>query len=309
MFSKFNKQINTIFLDPHSENFNTAESVNVILSPSLYWVKKVSLPIKYLRDVKPLLASLFEDTLPDGTYSYSAYKSGDDFFIFAYEDKVILDTFLSKGISSTQVKNVYFAQSELSNIDGAKKINETQSIYLKDDIVILLPCCWIEESGDLDLSEISLSKNNIRLKQFGHIVNDKALYRIAVIFIVFIVIIVIEYFITLQKISTTSELRNQLFIKYNLKSTMIQNRSILKGYKSIHDIQIKFREYTASILALKLQKHEKLSLLSLKGKSLIAEFSGIQQGSESIIEKVFKNKNIKYKSNFKKNTWHVEIEL
>ena len=172
MFSKFSEKVDTIFLDPHSDRFKIEGSVNVILSPSLYWVKKVSLPVKYLRDVKTLLPSLFEGTIPDGSYSYSAYKSNDEFFVFAYEDKHVIDTLVSKSISPAQVKNVYFAQSEMSDIDGAVKINETQSIYLKDDIVVLLPCCWIKESGDLNIDSIELSKNYVRLKQFGHIVNE-----------------------------------------------------------------------------------------------------------------------------------------
>ncbi|MDQ7066925.1 MAG: hypothetical protein Q9M40_02365 [Sulfurimonas sp.] len=66
------------------------EKVSIILSPSLYWVQKLSLRVKYVREVKKLLPSIFEDMLPAGQYSYSAYKRGDDFFIFAYEDKAIL---------------------------------------------------------------------------------------------------------------------------------------------------------------------------------------------------------------------------
>ena len=87
MFSKFNKQIDTIFLDTICDNFHTDNKVNIILSPSLYWIKKVSLPVKNVKDVKPLLASIFEDILPDGTYNYSAYKNDDAYLVFAYEDK------------------------------------------------------------------------------------------------------------------------------------------------------------------------------------------------------------------------------
>jgi len=312
LFTKFNKKLDTIFLDPHSENFETKESVNVMLSPSLYWVKKVSLPVKYTREVKALLPSLFEDILPDGVYSYSAYKSGDHFFIFAYEDKLILNILSTKGIASTQVHNVYFAQSELSYIEDAVKINDSQSMILKNELLVLVPSSWIENSIELDrldVSKLSLSKNSITLKQFGHIVNDKALYTIATIFILFIAVVAVEYFITLHKISTTAALRDKLFVKNALKPTMMQNRSILKELQDVHTIQTKFREYVSHILSLQLEKSEKLTLLSLKANTLIAEFSEVQKGSEANIEKVFKSKNMKYKSSFKESTWHVEIEL
>ena len=309
MFSKFNKQYKTIFLDPASDSFEIEDDVNIILSPSLYWVKKVSLPVKYLRDVKSLLPSLFEEILPKGNYSYSAYKSADEFFIFAYEDKVIIDTLSSKGISSTQIKGVYFAQSELFEIEGAIKINEMQSVYVKDEIVILVPCCWIEESGDLDISSINFSKHRISLKQFGHIVNDKSLYMLVSIFSLLILLVVGEYFITLQKISTTTELRDELFAKHGLKSTMMQNRSMLSEYKTIHKRQTNLRDSVAYILSLSLPNEQKLLQLTLKGKKLIAAFSGVKKGSEASIEKVLKSKKLKFVSNFKDKSWYVEIEL
>jgi len=309
LFSKFNKQIKTLFLDPASPPFKLEEDVNVILSPSLYWVKKVLLPLKYVREVKPLLPSLFDDTLPDGTYSYSAYKSGDAFYIFAYEDKVIIDTLNSKGIVPTQVKNVYFAQSELFVAKGALKVNESQSIYVKDDIVILLPCCLIEESGDLNVDSVSLSKHAISLKQFGHIVNEKSLYTFATIFSLLIILVALEYFITLDKVSSTSELRDKLFVQYGLKSTMIQNRSMLGEYKALHKTQTTLREAISYILSLKLLKEQKLIQLTMKGKKLIAVFSGVTKGDEVAIEKVLKSKKLQFISNFKDDIWHMEIAL
>ncbi len=309
MFSKFSKQIKTLFLDSVSPPFKLEEDVNIILSPSLYWVKKVSLPLKYVREVKPLLPSLFEDTLPDGVYSYSVYKKGDEFYIFAYEDKLIIDTLTSKGIQPAQVKNVYFAQSELNKIDGAVKINETQSVYVKDDIVILVPCCWVEESGELDIDSIVLSKHSISLKQFGHIVNDKSLYTFATIFSLLIILVALEYFITLQKVSSTSDLRDKLFAQNGLKSTMIQNRSMLSEYKSLHKTQSLLRESISTILSLKLLKGQKLTQLSLKSKKLTAVFSGVKKGDEVSIEKLLKKKKLRYRSNFKDKSWYVEIEL
>lgn len=309
MFSKFNKQIETLFLDPISPSFELEEDVNVVLSPSLYWVKKVSLPLKYAREVKPLLPSLFEDTLPDGIYSYSAYKSGDEFYIFAYEDKVIIDTLSSKGILPTQVKNVHFAQSELFKLKGAIKVNETQSIYVKDEIVILIPCCWTEDSWDFNINSVSLSKHTISLKQFGHIVNDKSLYTFATIFSLVIILVAFEYFITLQKVSSTSELRDKLFVKHGLKSTMIQNRSMLSEYKTLHKMQTSLRESTSNILSLKLIKEQRLTQLTMKGKKLTAAFVGVKKGDEIAIEKVLKSKKLQFVSNFKDDTWYVEIAL
>ena len=309
MFSKFNKQINTVFLDPESNGFNRDDTVNVILSPSLYWVKKISLPVKKIRDVKPLLASLFEDMLPQGTYSYSAYKNGDDFYIFAYQDKLILDTLEEKGLSVSQVKNIHFAQSELSFLDEAMKINDKQSIYCKDDIVILVPCCWIEEKGNLTVDTLTLSNNKITLKKFNHLIDEKSIYTLSGILFLFVIFLSIEIFSNTAKIDEIQKQREKLFLKNNLKATMIQNYSMLKSYNKTHTIQTNFRKYIGIILSLRLKKGQSLSLVNLKDKKMFLEFSGINKGEEVSIVNKLKMKKLLFKPSFKNNTLFVEITL
>lgn len=306
---KFNKQLRTIFLDPNSKPFKIDERVNVILSPALYWVKKVKLPVKYVRDAMKLLPSIFEDTIPDGNYSYSAYKDGDEFIIFAYEDKLILDTMMLKGIQNSNIAKVYFAQSELGDIQKALKIDESQSLYKKDDIIILVPCCWLEEAGELDLSDIKHSKHNISLAQFGHIVDNKSLYKIGAILSMFILLAVVELFITTDKIQQIEMDRDGLFEKYHLKATMFQNRAMLKRYKGIYNQQSRLREYISNILALKLKKGHKIEAIALKAKRLTVTFSGIDSKNKSYIIDRLNTKHIDFKHKFKGKTFELEMSI
>ncbi|NOR57770.1 MAG: hypothetical protein GQ474_04530 [Sulfurimonas sp.] len=237
------------------------------------------------------------------------YKKEDEFFIFAYEDKVILDAMSKAGISLSNVSSVHFAQSEMQDIKGAVKINEAQSIYVKDGIVVLVPCCWIEESGDLDMSEIILSKHRIVLQQYAHIVENSSLYKIGAILVVLSMLVLGEYLITLQKTSEVLELKSELFAKHKLKPTMLQNKSMLKKYETIHDKQTKFRQYTSYLLSLRLQGTEKLSKLTLKDKTLDAEFSGASEVTLSRIQNTLKSKKVKFKAEIKNKTLHLEMVL
>ncbi|MBU0720379.1 hypothetical protein KJ877_03485 [bacterium] len=315
MFTIFNKKLTTVFLDPQSPNIaldeagDTKNKVNVILSPSLYWVKKLSLPVKYVRQVKKLLPSIFEDTLPEGHYSYAAYKSEDTFFVFAYEDKRILDTMAKKGIAPSNVANVYFAQSELADIKGAVRINEQQSLYLKEGLLVLVPSDWIKDAADLDISQISLSKNTVALQQYAHIVDNTIIYKIATVLLIISLLVGTEYFITKQKSEGILESKDALFAKYNLKSTMMQNESMLKKYQTIHEKQTALRAHISCFLTLKLKDTEKISLMSLKNDTLVVEFEGVAQGKETGILRELKAQNIKYKSSFNDQTWHVEIVI
>lgn len=259
-----------VFLDPNSNiDVRFDEMIDLILSPSLYWVQRVDLPVKYLRDVKKLLPSLFEDLLPEGNYSYSVYKDENkekSFYIFAYEDKKIIDLVSSFNLNFSNISSVRFAQSELDDLEGAVKINEMQSIYVKDGVVTLVPCCWIEESGNIDLSKIKLSKHTITLAQFGHIVDSSSLYKVAGVLLAFSCLSFAQFIITKQKISSIEEQRSDLFSKYKLKPTMFQNKALLKKYRDIDADQTKLREELAQKL-----KQKDIKLITYKKSILKVE--------------------------------------
>jgi len=309
LFMKFNTKYKTIFVDPQMQKVEIHEKVNVILSPSLYWVKKLPLPIKYLRDVKKILPSVFEDVLPLGNYNYSAYKSGEEFFVFAYEDKLILDTLTQKGITAANIADVYFAQSEFAEFQGALKANETQSMYLKDEILILVPSAFVDASKMLDTDAIVLSKNTISLAQFGHIVDAKSLYKIAAVFGVLLLLLGVEWFVTAQKINEIEALKSALFEQEGAKSTMFENNAILKKHKAIYEKQTKIRECIALVLEVKLAKNETLKEMSLKNKSFVAEFSPLSPATAAAIEKEFKRSGLTYTFAKQSESWRLELAL
>jgi len=308
---KFNNKYKTIFLDLNSDSFEIKEKINIILSPALYWVKKIKLPVSSIRDVKKLLPSIFEDTLPDGEYSYSVYKANteSEFFIFAYEDKKILKVIEEKNISILNVIGIYFAQSELSNIDSAMKIDEKQSLYVKDEIVILVPCCWLEEKGELNLDLLTLSKNKINIEQFAHIIDMKSLYKFSIALVLLIILVFTELFITLQKIQNVYDLKEVVFEKYNLKPTIFQNKSMLKKYTKIDEKQIKIREYLSYILTIKLKENEKITFINVTNKKIIVHFNGVDSKKTNHIILKFKKNTIKFNLKFKNNTMQMEILL
>lgn len=306
---KFNTKAKTIFLDSASEYKEIDGKLNIVLSPSLYWVKKISLPVKYARDAIKLLPSIFEDILPDGNYSYYAYKLNDDFIVFAYNDKLILDTLADKGISLSSISNIYFAQSEIVDISTAMKINETQSIYIKDDILILVPCCWIEEKGELNLDNIKHSKHNIKLQQFGHIVDTKSLYKVGAILVMMIFLVSAEYFMQTKKINDITLLKDNVFEKYSLKSTTFQNKALLKKYTNIYKTQTKIRQYISNILKVKLDKNQHLATLSIKNKKILVSFSGVKKGSGRRIIDSFKSNGMIIKTKYLKNSLKIEVSI
>jgi len=308
----FNRSSTTIFLDPSSEakiEYLKGEKLSIILSPSLYWVKKIALPVKSVREVKKLLASVFEDSLPEGHYSYTAYKSGDKFLVFAYEDKKILALLNAKGINIVDIKSIHFAQNEFTTLEGAIKINATQSMYLKDEVLVLAPSAWISKSKSLDLGTLELSKRTIKLQQFGHIVDNKSLYKIGAILVILALILIVEIFVASSKRDTIGELQDEVFSKHKLQSTMFQNRSTKSKYKNIYKTQTKLREYISYFLTMKLKKMQKITLIEYKNRVLYITLSGVSKGHARSITSQLDTKGVKYKVSYSDESMKVEMKI
>jgi hypothetical protein len=283
--------------------------VDIILSPSLYWVKRLSLPVKSVRDVKKLLPSVFEESLPSGHYSYYAYKHEDEFIAFAYEDKKILEAIHNAGIASTQVGGVYFAQSEFEHLQTAVKVSDTQALYIKEALILLAPLHWFKEPEALSLDALKLSKHKINLQQYGHIIDPKSLYKVGVLLTLFALILGGELFIAKSKLETLQQKKEAIFSKYKLQSSTLQNEASLKKYTRIHTTQIKLRHYISLFLQLKLKENQKITLIDYKNKNLSITISGVKQGMQGAIEAMLKQEKVPYKSSFHGDSMKMEIKL
>jgi len=308
---KFKQKSQTVFLDPLKdlEGYEKGTKVHLILSPSLYWVKKLSLPVKSVREAKNLLPSLFEDSLPSGHYSYYTYKQGDAFVAFAYEDKKILSLLQDKGVSAADLASVHFAQSEFENLEDVYEVNEQESLYVKDGVVLLLPSSWVKEQKPLDVQSVKLSKHTIRLQQFSHLVDKSTLYKIAAVLMLFVLLLVGEIFITSSKVAAINEAKDALFAKYKLQPTMFQNRSIESKYSTIYKVQKRLRERVADFLKLKLAASQKITTMEYKNRHLIVNISGVKKGQEKRMLLPLKKKNVKYKTSFHGENMRVEVSL
>jgi hypothetical protein len=309
---KFSSKNQRVFLNPSSGKVISLEKgkkVDIILSPSLYWVKKVTLPIKSVREVKKLLPSIFEESLPEGHYSYYAYKSEDDFIAFAYEDKKILEAIHEAGITTAQIGALYFAQSEFEEIQTVVQVSDTSALYVKEKLLLLAPLTWFKECEKLALDSLKLSKHKISLQQYGHIIDPKSLYKIGVLLSLFALILGGELFIAKSKLDSIEVKKAEIFSKYKLQSSTLQNESALKKYTKIYTTQIKLRKYLSLFLKLPLNKTQKIILVDYKNRILSITISGVKKGMEGSIVSMLKREKIENKLSFHKDSIKVEIKL
>jgi len=95
------------------KNQTLSHSVNIMLTPQFYTLKKEKLPLKYLYQAKKIASSLFDGFLDEQkNYEYFVYKQRDEWIFIAYNPKEINALLASKG--SSLLKQKVKAKSILS---------------------------------------------------------------------------------------------------------------------------------------------------------------------------------------------------
>jgi len=313
LFSRFKHNSKALLLDPHvtpdAKLLQSDDKLILILSPALYWIKKVSLPVKYLHEAKRFLPSLFEEILPEGNYSYAVYKKGDEYLAFAYEDSAILTILKHYNIELARIDSIHFAQSVFNGLEGNYALNEKEVLSVVDGVVVLTPRSWVEDVKQLDLLAVKPSKERISLKQFGHIVNSKTLYKIGAVTALVIFILVVELFTLQHKIETIQSKSDLIFQNYKLQPTMMQNRAILSKYEKRYNKQMKLREIIAFFLAMQLPKGTEIRLLEFQNNKVKCIISGIDTQGLKQVEKQLHAKNLEFQIKSEEKNVQIEVSL
>ena len=305
----FKSKAKAFFVDIDSPPCSLDQPVNIILSPSMYWVKRVKLPVKYLREVRSLIPSLFEENLPEGKYSYGAYKDGESFLIFAYNDKEVLDLIAEKGISSANIDNIYLAQSEFDTIEASIRIDDKSILSLQDGVVVKLPIALDPEAVELDLSGHLFSKHSIHLTRINQIADKKSQVVFASILGILITMFGAEWLITGAKVSTIVQKESEVFTRHKLPATSFQNEAIYTKLNTIFERQTRIRDILNLALSAKLQPGDQIQRIALEKEKVSIEIKTPSQeaGARSLSELV--NEFKPAKERYENGIYTMEIAL
>jgi len=294
----FKSKAKAFFIDVDSPECPFEGPVNIIISPSLYWVKRVKLPVKYLREVKSLIPSLFEDNLPPAKYSYAAYRDDDGFLIFAYNDRELLDIIAQKGILSADINNVYLAQSEFDTIEEPIRIDDESVLSLQNGVVVKLPAALVEEAGVLKLEGHNFSKHTIHLTRINQIADRKSQLVFASILGILIFMFSAEWLITSAKASAIKEKESHVFAEHKLPATTFQNEAIHAKLSTTFERQLRIRSIVEIALDIKLAPEEQIERLALEKNKVVIEIksASLEAGAKRLsrLSKEFKETTDRY---------------
>jgi len=208
----------------YTKDFNEKikEPINIILSPQFYWIKKIDIPIKSLKEAKKLAKNLFK--LDEKRYKFFALKIDNNYYAIAIEKNLKLN------IDKKYIKNIYIAQSELNDFDCIN-VNEKYIIKKIEDLLFCFPKEECKNNIKEILKTIKLSKNKINL------LNTIEINKTSFFLVNFSIIFIAIYFL-IQGFYYKKELKNlkikqyQTFKNSSLPKTTFQLKAILNNLKS-----------------------------------------------------------------------------
>jgi hypothetical protein len=268
------KEVPAFFLDTKNDKIDTQEKIDLVISPSLYWFKEEPLPVKNATQAKKLLPAFFDGTIPDGSYSYTAIKHSETFWLFAYEDARIVEAVENAGVKPSQIRNIYFSQTELQGIEAPLKVDDSAVLFKHEENISKVAAGYMpsEEGVHNYLNANERSKHSIAVNLFQNsIIEEKYLYRLMVLVLLITTVYLISYIVLRQDYKQERIAQHLLQKKYQLPETSFERNGLKRSLEAKEKRQLKVRSAIKSIMSLQLKKGEFVKKVEITAKKVSLE--------------------------------------
>jgi len=160
-------------------------SVDIMLTPQFYTVKKEALPVRYAFQAKRIAPSLFDGLVEDlSAHDYFVYQEGEEWIFIAYNVQEIHAFLRTKGLAPEKIGKIFFAQQIAAQLKNPLAIDEENALTVLEGTVVIVPRSALPDSMFMKTEEIILPKKGIRLEAgSSSILNWKQTVVISLIFI------------------------------------------------------------------------------------------------------------------------------
>jgi hypothetical protein len=293
---------------PSMDRVYLKESVNVMLTPQFYTLKKETLPIKYAYQAKRIAPSLFDGLLEDGgAYDYIVFKEEDQWVFIAYDIDKIANFLSSKGIENSMVSKIFFAQQALEKFTAPMALGEKEALVVLDNSVVVVPLEVLgeDESPSLVIDNSFTPKKGVSLQgNISSFITKKQAYALAGVLSLFAALFVVEG----SRYSGGEGAKEELQALYEanpaLQSSYTRDE-VLEKYRSI-DIQERKKRDTIKKISGMIFKGVTLTNLSMNDSRYKADFACVSSKVSKKLEELAKRE--KYKVTKVKNSHNLTIE-
>jgi len=215
-------------------------SINIMLSPQFYTMKREELPIKYQYQVKKLASSVLESLLVDGVeYQYYVYKDGADWVFIAYDPSEIAEFLMDRGIKIENISKLFFAQNYLDKFNTPLELSPRELLATIDSTAVILPSSLIGEKMTNRVFNQKVSNRDGITFGFNNnsILNYKESIIISSILAIFAVMFIVEGISYRGQISSMEDEVALLLSKHSSLQSKYSRDNIAKKYRKIDKIE------------------------------------------------------------------------
>ncbi len=235
------------------ENISLDHSVNVMLTPQFYTMKKEELPIRYLYQAKKIAPSLFDGLLDEqGNYEYFVFKEAEAWVFIAYNPDEIKTFLNTKGISAEYLSKVFFAQQIQQAFTEPVILSDKEVLMTIDGVVVLVPKAVLSQEHPTALFDESFTpKSGVTLHGNSNaIITKKEAIILASIFVIFAGVFFIEGWQYSRSLKVQKKEMQELLEAYPALQSKMQRESISLKYRTIDSKERKKRETIKTLAAM-----------------------------------------------------------
>jgi hypothetical protein len=261
---------------PSMKQVTLSRSVNVILPPQFYTVKKEALPLRYAYQAKKIASSIFDGLLQEGKeYDYMVWKEDDKWVFLAYDIEMISTFLQSKGFALENVGKVFFAQQFVKQFEKPLLLGNNQALVVLDDMVAVVPSAVLSEeiNSTLELDHSFTPKKGVVLHgNYGSMLSKKHAWVAAAVLMLFSVMFFVEGSRYGSYAEEGENKMQEMLAAYPSLQSKYTRESIVNKYKTIDAIERKKRDLVKMVSGM-IFKGVTLTSLKMDEKMLKADFT------------------------------------
>jgi len=261
---------------PSMKQVTLSNTVNVMLPPQFYTLKKEALPIQYAYQAKRIASSIFDGLLEEGNeYEYMVWKEDDEWVFLAYDIKMITAFLESKGFALENISKLFFAQQSVDLFDKPLLLGEDEALASLDHTVVVVPRGGLaqDEGPSLVFNNSFTPKKGVMLQSaYGSVLSMKQASILAAIFTLFALMFFVEGWRYSNNSKAGGSQLEELIEAYPSLQSKYTRDSIVAKYKTIDTVERKKRDII-KILSGMIFKGVTLTSLEIDEKMFKAQFS------------------------------------
>jgi len=302
---KLNKNKDLILFHINMQRITHDKSINLLLSPQFYTIKKESLDIKYKHQALKIAPAVMDDLLPHNkNHKFSVFKEDDKWVFVAFDEERIKSFAIDCGIELDLINKIYFSQQVRDKFSTPISLDDKKAIGLLNGTVTIIPKNALDKAKRYAYLDNSFSPSSGGISISGEslsLISQKSSMIISAIFVLFAFIFIFEGTQYSKEFTLSQDKLTQKFQDYPSLASKYSRDSIEKKYQKIDLEQRAIRDFLKN-LSSPIRGGAILSEITLKGsiQKVVLEtktagiYQKVKQKAESLGLKIKSIKNNTY---------------